>query len=224
MIKQLLLKLRLWLGENHIRKKGLICWIASALVLLVLCCILAFLSPTDGDRIFPVYINEILASNTSYSNEDGRCCDYIELFNEASYPVDLSGFQLGDIAGSSRYAFPSGSIIDAQGYFIIYCDKTVDGYAPFGISRSGGESFYLIASNNAIVDSVITVAADADQPMVRLSSGEWTVAAAPTPGRANDAVSQSDRNIYNPSVSPVRITEFTSTGTAYAPEYGVQCD
>lgn len=224
MLKRLLTKLRSWMDEHHISGKGLICWTAFATMLLTICGILAFLSPSDGDRIFPVYINEVLASNTAYPNKDGRCSDYIELYNAADYPVDLTGFQLGDIAGSNRYAFPNGSVIEAQSYFVVYCDSTVDEYAPFGISRSGDESFYLIASNNAIVDSVITVATDADQPMIRLSSGDWSVSDSPTPGRANDAIAQSDRNIYNPGISPVRITEFSSTGTSYAPEYGLSCD
>ena len=224
MIKQLLVKLRHWMNEHNISRKGLICWTSFAAALLILCCVLAVGSPTDSNHIFPVYINEVLASNTAYPNEDGRCSDYIELYNAADYPIDLSGFQLGDIAGSSRYAFPVGSVIDAQSYFVVYCDKTVEEYAPFGISRSGDESFYLIASNNAIVDSVLTVATDADQSMIRLSSGDWAVTDTPTPGRDNSTAVPGDLNIYNPGVSPVRITEFSSTGAIYVPAYGLSCD
>ena len=83
------------------------------------------------------------------------------------------------------------------------------------IGKLGGgqyESFYLIASNNAIVDSVLTVATDADQSMIRLSSGDWAVTDTPTPGRDNSTAVPGDLNIYNPGVSPVRITEFSSTG------------
>lgn len=225
-MKKAVRNIRVFFQAHEIRKKWLILWALAAAVLLAVCCVLVCLSAGDGGRIFPVYMNEILASNTGYPNEDGRCCDYIELYNSADYPIDLTGFQLGDIAGSGRYAFSAGTIIDAQGYLVVYCDNTVDdaAYAGFGISRSGGESFYLIASNNAIVDSVVTLATDLDQSMVRLDAGQWGLSSVVTPGRANDAPGQGIQDIYNSGVSPVRITEFSAAGTGYAGEYSLQCD
>lgn len=211
--------------KGNIHKKGLILWIAAAAALLGICCFFLGLSASNDGRIFPVYITEVLASNTSYPNADGRCCDYIELYNSAGYAVDLTGFQLGDIAGSGRYAFPAGTVMEANSYLVVYCDKTADSpdYAQFGISRSGGEAFYLIASNNAIVDSVTTIAMDLDEAMALQSSGEW-VLASPTPGQANDIPAQDGSDIYNSGVSPVRITEFASNATFYAGEYGLRCD
>ena len=141
--------------QKHSRK-GLILWLVAAVLLAVVCLLLIGVSG-EGEA-FPVYISEILASNTASPNADGRCADFIELHNDGDYAVDLTGYQLGDIAGSLRYAFPADTVLKPGGYMVIWCDKDVEGYAPFGISRSGGESFYLIASNNAIVDHVETVA------------------------------------------------------------------
>lgn len=200
-------------------------WIAAAAVLLAVCLLLQVFVTGNG-RTYPVYINEVLASNTSYPNEDGRCCDYIELYNSADYPVDLTGFQLGDIAGSGRYAFPSGTIMEPHSYLVVYCDKTVEdgSYAQFGISRSGGESFYLIASNNAIVDSMTTVATDLDQAMVLLEDGQWGLSDTLTPGRGNASPSQGGQDIYNTAVSPVRISEFSAADNGYVSQYSMMCD
>lgn len=195
----------------------------AAIAFLVVCFVLMLFSASGTGRAFPVYITEILASNTSYPNSDGRCCDYIELYNSADYAVDLTGFQIGDIAGNNRYQFPSGTTIGPGEYLVVYCDKTAEdaAYAKFGISRGGGESFYLLGSNNAIVDSVLTIATDLDQPMV-LIDGEWTTAAVATPGRDHNDTSTDNK--YNSAVSPVRITELSSSKTGYSRELGVHCD
>jgi len=208
------------------RKLGLLLWSTAVVLLLAVCFLLIRFTKTEDGRIFPVYITEVAAANTSYPNADGRCCDYIEIYNSADYPVDLSGFQLGDIAGGTRYAFPRDVVLPPDSYYVVYCDMTVEepGYAPFGISRSGGEAFYLIASNNAIVDSVTTVATDPDQAMILRQGGAWDISDVLTPGSANDAAADTGRDIYNSGISPVRISEYTSVDTGYTGEYGVRCD
>ena len=179
----------------------------------------------DG-RVFPVYLTEVLASNTGYPNEDGLCCDYLELYNSADYPEDLTGFQLGDVAGESRYAFPRGTILEPHAYLAVYCDKTVadPAYADFGISRSGGEDFYLIASNHAVVDQVTTLPMDSDQAMALQKDGTWALTELLTPGRPNDESQAAGRDLYNESVSPIRISEFSSVNSWYEPESGLLCD
>lgn len=200
-------------------------WLAAAAALLAVCILVIALSTGEGGRIYPVYITEVLASNTSFPNEDGRCSDYIELYNSADYPVDLTGFQLGDVAGSSRYVFPYGTVIPAKSYLVIYCDSTAEEatYAPFGISRSGGENFYLIATNGAIADSMTTLPTDLNQAMILGEDGQWTISDDATPGKANDSA-VSGQDIYNSGVSPVRITEFSAAGNGYAAEHSLLCD
>ena len=179
----------------------------------------------DGKQTFPVYISEVVASNSNYPNGDGRCCDYIEIHNSADYAVDLSGFQLGDVAGKSRYAFIPGTILEPGAYMVIYCEGSLDdpAYAPFDISRAGGENFYLIAKNNAILDSVLTLPMDTDQAMVRQGES-WTVSELVTPGQPNEALTGGFADIYNSGVSPVRITEFSSAKNGYLAKYSLLCD
>ena len=198
--------------------------IAALLAVAALCIWLHMTSLSDDGRIFPVRINEILASNTRYPNRDGRCCDYIELYNSADYPVDLTGFQLGDIDGNGRYKFPADTVMGPEEYLVVYFDKEAEGpfYGSFGISRAGGETYYLVASNDAFVDSVTTVPMDADEAMVRLGKEEWGLSSVPTPGENNDG--SREEIIYNEGISPVCISEFSSANTGYLREYDLMCD
>ena len=62
-------------------KMGLFLWLAAAVLLAAACIGLQLLTATGDGRVFPVYTTEVMAGNTSYPNADGRCCDYIELYN-----------------------------------------------------------------------------------------------------------------------------------------------
>ena len=214
-----------FLKNRGIAPKELILWAVIAAVVLTAGVLYGEMAQKD-ERVFPVYMTEVLASNTTYPNADGRCSDYIEIYNSADYPVDLSGYQLGDIAGKNRYIFQVGTVLQSGEYLVVYCDKSVeDGtYAPFEISRAGAESFYLIAKNKAIVDSVTTVAMDVDQSMVRQADGQWALSDAVTPGRDNQQIDVSGGNVYNANVSAVRISEFSSANTGYLAAYNMPCD
>lgn len=224
-MKTKLTQIKTILEDRGIGIRGVLIWLLAAAV--VLTGSLALGNRTAADRqVFPVHISEVLGSNTSLPNPDGRCCDYIELCNSADYPVDLSGFQLGDIAGNRRYVFPTGTVLQPGEYLLVYCDKTrADGScAPFEINRSGAETFCLVAKNGAVVDQVTTLPMDMDQSMSRLSDGTWLVTAAVTPGRGYESHAEVSGDIYNPQVSPVRLSEFSVGDTGYLPEYGLACD
>ena len=213
-----------FLREYRISKKGMGLWISGILAVVTAAVLISGMS-VSSDQVFPVYFTEVVASNSAYPNAEGLCCDYIELYNGADYPVDLSGFQIGDIAGKSRYAIPEGLILAPGDYLVIYCDKTgkTQGYAPFEISRAGGESFYLIAENGALADSVITVAMDTNQAMT-LVDGEWLLSELSPYGNGNLSDGEAETDIYNPDVSPVRISEYTTCDAGYLPGYGVNTD
>ena len=212
-------------SATHHRKKQLVMLGIASGVFLLLCVLILLFSGGSGQS-FPVYITEVLASNTMFPNSDGRCCDYIEIYNSADQAVDLSGFQLGDVTGSSRYHFPAGTILNPNSYLVVYCDKNVSDpdYAPFGISRGGAEQFYLIGTNNAALDSVVTLPMDSDQAMVRDSHGEWTLTSLPSPGSDTGIASSGTFYLYNAEISPVQITEFSSAKTGYSRDFSVHCD
>ena len=201
-------------------------WCAGAVLLLVSVVLIAFFVHSDRGVVYPVYINEILASNSRFPNADGRCCDFIELYNSGDHAVDISGFQLGDMEGSGRYMIPSGTILYPGEYMTIYCDATADDarYAHFGISRAGGEVFYLIGSNGAIIDQVTTLATDMDQTMIRREDGTLTLGNRATPGHANDMDADQSVGVYNSVVSSVCISELSVNNNIYDPTHRLMCD
>ena len=211
---------------EHSKKKQLLWWTIAAAAFIVVVVLIAIFSGTNGGEVHPVYINEILASNTCHPNADGRCCDYIELYNSADYDVDISGFLLGDLEGSGRYQFPSGTVLKAGGYLVVYCDSTAqsDGYAPFNISRGGGETFHLIASNGAIIDKVTTLPTELDQSQIRQADGSWAVSQWVSPGYSNEDGAANVQSGYLAADSSVCISEFSSANNVYAQALGMLCD
>lgn len=211
--------------ERGVSPKGMLLWLVAVAVLAGVCLVFGGMSQ-NKEPVFPVYISEVLAANTSYPNPQGRCCDLIEIHNSADYAVDLSGFQLGDIEGKSRYAFPAGTVMEPGAYLCVYCDKTpgAENCASFEIARAGGEVFYLIAKNGAVVDSVTTLPMDTDESMIRQADHSWTVSYVATPGAANGDYTAGNRDVYNSGVSPVRFTEIATCQSGYLPQWGVACD
>ena len=216
-------RLRAFLQQRGIVPKHLALWLGCAAVVLAAAFLFGGVS-AGNSQVFPVYITEIMASNSGFPNREGLCCDYIEIRNGADYPVDLTLFQLGDVSGKSRYAFPAGTVLQPGEYKLISCDKSVDSpdYAPFEINRAGGESFYLIARSGAIVDSVTTLPMDADRVMLLQEDGSWQISASPSPGSSGDSFGYGD--IYIEEISPVRFSEFSGADTGYLPQYGIYCD
>ena len=210
--------------ENSRKPLILVC--AGLALFVAACVILGLMSGGSGGRTFPVYINEVLASNTRYPNTDGVCCDYVELYNSAAQPVDLSGFSLSDGGESTRFEIPSGTVIGPKGYLVIYCDKMAESetYAHFGISRGGGEKIYLIDSNGAMSDSVITVETGLNEAMILKEDGVWGISPQATPGSENDEHAHAGQALYNRELSAVRISEIMADNSGYANEDGLFCD
>lgn len=122
-----------------------------------------------------VVINEILASNdTTVMDEVGEFEDWIELYNTNSFDMDLSNFYLTDDTSSlDEWQFPSGTIISANGYLIIWCDKDAnDGplHSSFKISASG-ESVTFSNDTLGIIDQVFFNAQTTDMGYARVPNG-----------------------------------------------------
>lgn len=109
---------------------------------------------TTGD----VVINEFMASNdTTVADQDGEYDDWIELYNNGTSSVDLSGYFLSDDATDLMlWTFPSGTSIAADDYLIIWADDDsaqVGLHAAFKLSASG-ETIYLSDPAGDIVDQI----------------------------------------------------------------------
>jgi len=120
-------------------------------------------------------INEIMASNMStQSDQDGEFEDWTELYNNSSSSIDLSGYFLSDNATNLiKWEFPQGTIIDGQGYLIVWADE--DGsqeglHANFKLSKNG-EAVYLVNQNEEIADQVVFGTQETDQGFAREPNG-----------------------------------------------------
>ncbi len=109
---------------------------------------------TPGD----IVINEFMASNDiTQADQDGEYDDWIELYNNSTSAVDISGYMLSDdITDLNLFSFPSGTIMQPDEYIVVWADKddTQSGYhADFKLSASG-ESIYLTDASQSIIDSL----------------------------------------------------------------------
>lgn len=144
---------------------------------------------------YDVAITELVAVNSgSYTNELGTP-DWFEIHNFTKAAVDISGWQVKNINdGSLTYTFPEGTILEADGYLVISCDKDAAGgefVAPYNLS-SVGFTLEVLNSEGETVQSVPTPALSQDIAYAMKSNGKFGFTAHPTPGKAND-----DKDIHD---------------------------
>ena len=141
-----------------------------------------------------VVLNEVFASNQSYTNAAGRTPDWVELFNTATNTVDLSDMSLTDDPKTPRaWVFPAGSTIAPGAHLVVEFDNGLPASTNntgFGLSASG-DSVYLFkrpADGGSVLDSVNFGLQPGDFSIGRIAdgSGSWTLTL-PTRGTANVA-------------------------------------
>ncbi len=174
---------------------------------------------SGGRRTFPVSVNEILTSNGSYANEDGVCCDYIELYNCSDTTVSIGGCQLWD-DGDGRYTFPQNAAIDPHGYAVVWCSRENAGlyYADFGLTKGGGETIRFLTPEGKEIETVTTLSAGRDVAQGIDAAGNWTLLPFASPGRANteapDRTGQTPQTATR-SETAVRINEIMAANAIY---------
>ena len=118
-------------------------------LLLFLLILLSISLPAVAEELQAIVINEIMASNGMYENENSY--DWIEIHNRSKKTVDLSGWMLSDGKKNlAKFVFPKGTKLKAGGYLTIWCtgeDGIAPGtkspyYASFSLSADG-ETLYL---------------------------------------------------------------------------------
>jgi len=105
-----------------------------------------------------VKLNEVLAINHTIYEVNGKTPNWVELINTGSTVVNLSGWKLSVTSAvpAAEWVFPEGSKIEANGFLVIYFDKTEPVSAintGFGINGRG-DSITLYDQSGSIVDSV----------------------------------------------------------------------
>ena len=167
-------------------------------VIFTLCASVLTRKTVTGSR---VYISEIMTSNSSsVPAPDGEFYDWIELCNPTDEAVDVSGFGFGLDSAAAVWTIPSGTVIPAKGYALVFCagragdsGRVGEVYATFRLSKKGGEELTLLASSGKTIDALKTEALDRGKTMYRVKEGSsFEIGGDPTPlfpnteeGRAN---------------------------------------
>lgn len=168
-----------------------------------------------------VVINELMAQNNStITDEVGEFEDWVELYNNMSYPVDLSGFYLSDnTTNLTKWQFPVGTTIPANGYLIVWADdEAIDGvlHAAWKLSATG-ESVTLANPAQGIIDQVVFNAQTVDMGYARVPNGTGNfVIQAPTFNANNSPLASAEFNASNPAMRIVPNPARNST-TVYLP-------
>lgn len=177
-----------------------------------------------------VYISEFMTRNgTTTAGPNGQYPDWIELYNTANGPVDLSGCGLSDdIRKPYKYTFPQGTVIAAGEYKLLWCmAEEMEGYIslPFSLSGSKGDSLILVDQNGGILDMCEFGAQQKDWSMIRGyvggdldTKGGFTACDKPTPGFPNTVAGyEAFDKQRNPDVGVHDITfsEILSDGYRY---------
>jgi uncharacterized protein YfcZ (UPF0381/DUF406 family) len=159
----------------------------------------------------PVVINEFMASNDStFADQDGDFDDWIELYNNSTASIDLSGFYLSDDAGEiTQWTFPAGTVIDGGGYLIIWADEDEDQeglHASFKLSASA-ETVVLADTSGAIIDIINYSDQETDISYGRFPNGVGDFQSmTPTPNAENNMTTSTSNldqsELINLTISP----------------------
>lgn len=113
-------------------------------------------SGSEGVSSYSISINEVMTSNKGlFPDPEGKFYDWVELYNGSNESADISGWGLSDDALSGvKYVFPQGTVIEANGYLVVFCcGETRDGlYAPFKLSST--DDLVLMDTTGRIIESL----------------------------------------------------------------------
>lgn len=146
--------------------------------------------PTPPD--VAVSLNEVMADNYSTMEdpqEAGEFPDWIEIYNDEAFTVDLGGmFLTDDPSEPNMFEIPSGIMIPPYGFVVFIADDEVDQgsmHTNFKLGSSG-DSVYLL-SGGFMLDETTFGTLGSDQSWGRMpdGNGNWKHLGAATPGERN---------------------------------------
>lgn len=142
-----------------------------------------------------LYINEVLASNTSnIKDEYFENDDWAELYNPNNFEVDITGFYLSDEStNKTKFRIRNSNeqnVIPAHGFKLIWFDNdTTQGvlHCNFKLSASSDSLFLTLPDGNQMVDSVGFINLSSNVSYGRKNDGNdtWITFLEPTPNSTN---------------------------------------
>ncbi len=140
-----------------------------------------------------IIINEILPSPIGPDAEE----EWIEIFNQNKFKVDISDWQIEDTTGKiTTYTFSKGTEISALGFLVLFQPATKI------TLNNDGDGLKLIQPNGKVVDSLEYEKAPKGESFNRIGS-EWNWSTILTPGLENiipSPVSEKESKIGEPVV------------------------
>ena len=140
----------------------------------------------------PVVINEFLASNgTILQDPQGQYDDWIELYNCSPNDVDISGLYLtDDLTEPTKWQFPSGTIISAGSYLLIWADDDTSDpglHANFKLNADGEAIGLFDDTGSNLIDAVIFPEQTTDVSYGRYPDAalNWYYLSSPSPQNEN---------------------------------------
>jgi hypothetical protein len=139
-----------------------------------------------------VWINEVMAYNTTAVSNAWGFSDWVEIHNRGSQSVDLAGWSLSSEEGQRKWAFPQDAHLAPGDFLLVWYDAQTNSpglHAGFALERHG-DTLALYDSATHRVDAVTYGPQLPNQSIGRVSTGtgEWQLNQ-PTPGVANQPVS-----------------------------------
>ncbi len=139
-----------------------------------------------------VLINEFLAlNNTVNQDEGGEYEDWIELYNQNAFTVDLGGLHLtDDITDLTKWQIPAGTSILPGDTLLVWADNEIDEgplHATFKLSGSGEEIAFVDSDGASVLDYYAFGTQETDISTGRLIDGgeRWVTYPVPSPDALN---------------------------------------
>ena len=154
---------------------------------------------TASDLSAELVLNEVMADNATVvedPDEPGAFEDWIELYNPSAADVDLAGaFLTDDLDDPTRWQVPTGLVVPAGGFLVIWADNDQEQgatHAGFRLDADGEELGLYAPDGVTLVDSMSYENLAQDQSYGRYPDGgsEWGYTETPTPGAANTPLRQ----------------------------------
>jgi hypothetical protein len=161
-----------------------------------------------------VHINEYSAANWQqfYDNHNDHE-DWIELYNAGTTAADIGGFWISDDpADPQKFQFPAGTVIDANGFLIVWCsgrNRAENGVFHTGFkltqTKNNPESLVLTNAQGLTVESVTTEKTAVHQSRCRSTdgAGTWKICTDPTLGASNNQSPQYDGFAKRPDMDQI---------------------
>lgn len=169
---------------------------------------------TEEQPVTGLYINELMSSNTAGIWDNfNELEDWIELYNDNDYPVELAGLFITDnLAVPAKWRMPrqygASTTIAPKGHIILWADNDPEQgvrHLNFRLSQGGEQVgiYQLLGQDFSPIDTVTFHFSPSNHSFGRLPDGSdnWVTFDTVTPGSSNGMVNIMPNSSFNQDIS-----------------------